>query len=215
MEFAIYGAGGFGREVKGLIHDVHGSTESLRCFVDDHRAEPGAKVQGVPVLGLDEAKARFPAARMVIAVGHTRVRATLAKKAADAGWRFTTLVHPSVIKGYNVEIGEGTIITAQCLMTTDIVIGAHVIFNVACSIGHDSVVEDFVTLAPSCRIAGNVRICRYSFLAQGVATTQGTSEKPIVIGENCTIGLNATITESLEPRTIVTTAHTLVRHKTP
>lgn len=212
MEFVIYGAGGFGREVKGFIQDLCGSTEPLRCFVDD-QAAAGATVQGVPVFRLDDARERFPEARMVIAIGYTRARAALAKKAAEAGWRFATLVHPAVIIGYNVEIGEGTIVTPQSVLTTDVVVGAHVILNGA-TIGHDSVIDDFVTLAPGSRIAGHVRIRQYSFLAQGVTTAQGKPDAPLVIGENCTIGLNVAVTASVEPRSIVTTPAAVVRCKT-
>jgi sugar O-acyltransferase (sialic acid O-acetyltransferase NeuD family) len=215
MEIAIYGAGGFGREVKWLSENIHDSLDesSLVCFVDDNPAVQGTTVQGVPVYGLEEARQRYPAAQMVVAVGYTRLRAQMVEKATAAGWAFARLIHATVQFGENVQIGAGSIVTAGCILTTDIVIGQHVILNLDCTVGHDCVIGDFCTFAPGCHLAGGVHIERFCFFGQGASTMQGTIEEPLVVGENSTVGLNAIVPHSLPARSRVTLPEMVIRSK--
>ena len=57
-----------------------------------------------------------------------------------------------------MEIGEGTIICAGSIITTNVIIGDHVIVNLDCTIGHDDIIRDFATLYPSVNVSGNVII---------------------------------------------------------
>ena len=71
--------------------------------------------------------------------------------------------------GEAVEIGGGTIITAHTSITTNISIGRHVHVNLNCTIGHDTVIEDYVTLSPGVHLSGNVTITMsvYSAMVEG------------------------------------------------
>ena len=78
------------------------------------------------------------------------------EKISNSGVRFATIVDPSVILSKSVSIGEGTIICAGTIATVDISIGKHVIINLDCTLGHDDVIGDFVTICPSVNVSGNV-----------------------------------------------------------
>jgi UDP-3-O-[3-hydroxymyristoyl] glucosamine N-acyltransferase len=56
-------------------------------------------------------------------------------------------------------IGVGTAILQNTIVTTDVVIGDHVLIHYNATISHDAVIENFVTMAPGSLIAGSVRLC--------------------------------------------------------
>ncbi len=91
--------------------------------------------------------------------------------------QFATIVDPSVILSKRVVIGEGTIICAGTIVTVDISIGKHVIINLDCTLGHDDVIEDFVTIYPSVNVSGNVRVGECSEIGTGVQIIQGKKNK--------------------------------------
>ena len=53
----IYGASGFGREAAWLAESCG---KEVMCFIDDDPTKHGQKLNGLPILGLLEAKGRFP-----------------------------------------------------------------------------------------------------------------------------------------------------------
>ena len=102
--------------------------------------------------------------------------------------KFATLVDPSALVSNRVDIGEGSIICAGTIITVDIKIGNHVIINLDCTIGHDDVIEDFVTIYPSVNVSGNVLIGECSELGTGMRIIQGKKVAP-----NTIIGAGAVV----------------------
>ena len=155
-EILVYGAGGFAREVAWLAQRC--STDSHRltvgCFIDDASIPPGKQLNNVPVLSLEEARSRFPNGQVAIAVGKPAIRPMLASRVEQAGLRCATLVHPGVEISEWVDVGEGSIVCAGSIITTNIRIGRQVHINLDCTIGHDAVLGDFTTLAPGVHVSG-------------------------------------------------------------
>lgn len=73
-----------------------------------------------------------------------------------------------VILSKRISIGEGTIIGARTIATVDIKIGKHVIINLDCTLEHDDVIEDFVTIYPSVNLSGNVIVGECCELGTGI-----------------------------------------------
>ncbi len=63
---AIYGAGGFAREVAWLAESCG---QRVLCFVDDNPAHHGRRINDIPVMSLEEAAGRFTGSGMVSAIG--------------------------------------------------------------------------------------------------------------------------------------------------
>ena len=78
----------------------------------------------------------------------------MVEKANDIGLKFCSVIHPSAKMSQYIDVGKGTIITAGNILTTQIKIGNHVIINLDCTIGHDSIIEDYCTILPGCHISG-------------------------------------------------------------
>jgi sugar O-acyltransferase (sialic acid O-acetyltransferase NeuD family) len=186
----IAGAGGFAREVAWLVDDINRAQPAweLVGFVD---REPGAPIRGLPVVGIDGA-AHLGADAAITAVGDARLRRRLVDEIGSLGLPFATLVHPSVDADPSLRLGPGTVVCAGNLLTVDISVGAHVVVNLDCTIGHDAVIGDFVTLSPGCHLSGRTRIGEGSFLGTGVVTVEGRT-----IGHEAIIGAGAVVVKDI------------------
>jgi sugar O-acyltransferase (sialic acid O-acetyltransferase NeuD family) len=198
----VYAAGGFAREVAWLAESCPDAGPVV-AMIDDDPARHGSVVNGVPVLGLAAARAAFPGARMTIAIGSPRHRETMAERAAEAGFAFATLVHPRVECSRWIELGEGVVICAGNILTTNIRIGRQVQINLSCTVGHDVVIGDFATLAPGVNLSGRVHIGARAYIGTNASIINGESDKPLVIGDDAVVGAAACVTRDVPAGTTV------------
>src|SRR6267142_4030920 len=92
---AIYGAGGFARELAWLVEACAATTGlAVECLIDDNPANHAKIVNGIAVMSLSDAASCVPRPLVVGGVGDPRLRAKLMEQAATAGFAFATLVHP-------------------------------------------------------------------------------------------------------------------------
>lgn len=201
----IFGAGGSAREVAWLCSaDRAGAPlHTVAAFVDDAPRLQGTQVNGIPVLSLHEARVRHADASMLVAVGSPRTREEMVERARAAGFGFATAVHPRAEVSPWVEMGEGTVVCAGCIVTTNIRLGRQVQVNIACTISHDAVLEDYVTLAPGVHIAGTVTLGRGAYVGIGASIINGRPGRPLVIGEGAVVGAGAVVTKEVAPGTTV------------
>lgn len=191
----IIGAGGFGREVAwcvGRINDVT-PTWNLKGFIDDNEELWGTQEDEYFVLGGCEYLKEQKDAYTVCAVGNAKARWQIIEKLSSSGVQFATIIDPSVILSKRISIGEGTIICAGTIATVDIKIGKHVIINLDCTLGHDDVIEDYVTIYPSVNISGNVIVGEWSEIGTGVQIIQGKKIK-----SNTIIGAGAVVIKDID-----------------
>lgn len=186
----IIGAGGFGREVAWLVERINNvqPTWNLKGFIDDNESLWGRYEDDYRIIGGCDYLLSLDEVYVVCAVGSARVRKIIIEKLKDSAVKFATVVDPSVILSKRVEIGEGTIICTGTVITVDIKIGKHVIINLDCTIGHDAILEDYVTVYPSVNISGNTHISECSELGTGMQIIQGKK-----IGSNVIVGAGAVV----------------------
>ena len=186
----IIGAGGFGREVAWLVERINNvePTWKLKGFIDDNENLWGTNEGDYPVLGGCDYLKTLGDVYAVCAVGAAKVRKVITEKFKESSVKFATVIDPSVLISEKVEIGKGTIICAGTIITVDIKIGNHVILNLDCTVGHDDILEDFVTVYPSVNISGNVKVGECSELGTGTQIIQGKSIVP-----NTIIGAGAVV----------------------
>ena len=188
----IVGASGFGREVAWLVERINRSqtTWELLGFLDDNTNLHHHTINGYPVLGTVNDAIRYPDAFFVCAIGTANVRRKVIHKLLEINpkAKFGTLVDPSAdISRYN-QIGEGTIICAHSILTVNIHVGRHVIVNLDCTVGHDVVLEDFVTVYPGANISGDVHVGECCELGTGMQILQGKT-----VGSHSTVGIGSVV----------------------
>lgn len=195
---AIYGAGGFAREVAWLLSSVDASEAyEFIGFVEDG-AVGGRQLNGKPVFSWERFSDTHRDSVVAIGVGSPQLREQLATKCSMFGFAFPTLIHDSVAMSDLVEIGTGSIVCCGTILTVNIDIGSHVHINLDCTIGHDVRIGDFATLSPGVHVSGNVHIGRSAFIGTGATIVNGTASAPLIIGDGTVIAAGACVTKSTE-----------------
>lgn len=195
-DLIIFGASGFGREVAWAVERLNKVTPTwnLLGFMDDADDIQGSEINGYKVLGKTADVSNYPDAYFVVAVGASRTREKIVSnmKTVNPSIKFGTVIDPSVEISDLVTIGEGTIICAHTIITVNIEIGAHVIINLDCTIGHDAVLQDFVTLYPSVNVSGITNIGHAVELGTGMQIIQGKT-----VGDYSIVGAGAVVVKDI------------------
>ena len=196
----IFGAGGSGREVAWMAEQCWGSGVELKYLVDQ-REYLSAPVNGVPVELVSDVV--DDGGRFVVALGDARVRRRAVASCMAAGLWPVTLVHPRVEMSAQVELGQGSVICAGSIVTTNVVVCEHVYVNVACTISHDVRLGDYTTLSPGVHISGHVEIGTDVFIGTGANIINGSQGAKLTIGDGAVIAAGACVTKSVGAGTLV------------
>ena len=200
-DLVIFGTGGFAREVHQIVLDQNAERVrwNLLGFLDGNADRHGSSVHELPVLGDETWLARHPAVSVVVAIGATPPKLRVVRAIERTGSaRFVSLVHPRAWIGKGIELGPGCVVCADVLVTTDVRVGRHVILNLACTVGHDATLADYVTVAPGVNISGSVSVGEGCDLGTGSSVIQG-----VRIGHWCVIGAGAVLLHDVAPNVTV------------
>jgi sugar O-acyltransferase (sialic acid O-acetyltransferase NeuD family) len=202
-DIAVYGAGGLGRETALMIEQINAFTPGRWNFIGffDDGKKVNDTVDDYPVLGgIAELKTLKQKLSVVLAIADPSIRKNLAGSIRNPAIDFPVLVHPSVLAGstkFNT-IGQGSIIAAGNILTTQVSIGEFVIVNLSCTIGHDVHIGPYSTLMPGCSISGFVNI------GDSVVLGTRSSVLPLIsIESHATIGAGAVVTKNVASGTTV------------
>lgn len=199
MRFAVFGTGGFGREVAPLVR--HRTNDLV--FVDDREDRP-ATVNGIPVISFsqlisDEHRDR----QVVVAVGEGRTREKIERRALDAGIAIGSIHAPTARVLDGNSIGPGAVLCDHVTITSNVEIGRNFQANIYSYVAHDCVVGNYVTLAPRVSLNGNIRVEDYAYIGTGAMFVQGKDGRPLIVGEGAVVGMGSVVTKPVEPYTLV------------
>lgn len=192
-QICIVGTGGFAREVYCCLEDVYAakglSMDGKVVFsdVDACAQEYVCMGDGKMIEVIKESKLNFGQFIFFIGVGDPKVREKIVNK-YPSDVQYATIIHPSAVISEQVEIGEGSIITAGCIITCNIKIGHHAHLNLHTTIGHDCVIGDFFTTAPAANISGNCVFGNGVYFGTNSCARQGTT-----ICDDVTIGMGGVV----------------------
>ena len=193
-KIAIYGAGGLGREVLSMLKAL--PEWEVIGFYDDGR-RIGDKIGTVRVLGSIDVLLQIKEnSNVVIAIGNPGIKNKLVQQlSANPFISFPILIHPQALiqDQISVKLGEGSIITAGVILTTNIQIGKHVLLNLNCTVGHDVHVGDCSSIMPGSNIAGEVSIGSEVLIGSGANILNG-----IQIGDRSRVGAGAVVTKNVK-----------------
>jgi sugar O-acyltransferase (sialic acid O-acetyltransferase NeuD family) len=198
----IIGSVGFGRELLDVFDACNqdkSQYEVLGFIVQKEYAEAGLIVNDKPVLGDFDWLQKYPEVYVICGVGEPRHKRRLINLAADLNARFCPpVVHPLAYKSRWVEIGDGSVITAGCILTTQIKIGTHVHVNLDCTIGHDVAIHDYATMAPGVHVSGKVTLEEGCYVGTGANIIEKLN-----IGRWSVVGAGSTIVRNVPANTTV------------
>ena len=193
MKKGIIGAGGFGKEIYWSLNPVERINTVF--FVDDEYWDnTDNKILPLSIFESDKYE-------VVIAIADSYHRERIVNNLPKTT-KFFTHIHPSAqIHGEDVEIGDGSIVCAGSIITTNVKIGKHAHINLITTIGHDCVIGDYFTTAPGVQISGNEIIGDRVYFG-----TRSCVKQKLKICNDVVIGMNAGVVKDIvEPGTYVGT----------
>lgn len=177
-DIAIYGAGGFGREIACMINRIneHAPTWNLIGFFDDNPDLKGKMISHyAPCLGgMEELNKYREQLALTIPIGNPSVVKKIYLKIANDNIYFPNLVMTdvSIVDKETFKIGKGNIIQSDCIISCDVEIGDFNVLNGGVVFGHDDKIGSFNTFMPAVRISGEVEIGDECFFGVGSIVLQ-------------------------------------------
>lgn len=191
-DIAIYGAGGFGREVACLLNAINENAAvwNLIGFFDDVKGVGHTNEYGKVLGGIDELNSYPSKICVIFAIGSPHGVANLVNKIFNKNVAFPNIIAPNVrfADDMNLKLGIGNIFSWDCHISCNVRIGDFNIFNGYITVGHDATIGDFNSLMPAVRISGEVHIGNRNFFGVSSVVLQ-----QIKIGDDTVIGANSTI----------------------
>lgn len=162
----------------------------------DLENNPGARrdVAGVPVIGLDDAFATWPAkkAEVIVAHGDNALKLNTAANLAALGYSFFNAVSPHAMVSPLARLGRGCILNAGAVIMPQAALADHVIVHSGAVVEHDCALGDGCNIAPGVSIAGRVRVGRGAYLYTGCSVAPS-----LAIGDHAIVGAGAVVIHSV------------------
>ena len=192
-DIAIFGAGGFGREVACLIKRINEKepTWNFIGFFDDNEALKGTNNEYGKVLGgMNELNAWEKELNIAVGMGSPKAVYAVINKINNDRIDFPNLIDPTVVISdkENYKLGKGNVFAANCIISIAVRVGDFNTFNNNTVLGHDDVIGSFNSFMPNVNISGGVVIGNKNFLG-----VKSTVLQYLKIGNEVTIGGNSLI----------------------
>lgn len=168
-DIAIFGAGGFGREVACLIKRINEKepTWNFIGFFDDNEALKGQPIShfGSCLGNMADLNKWDTPLDVCIAVGNGTIVEKIVDQIKNNNVAFPNIIDPNVTfadeEGFTM--GIGNIIQSGSSFSTDVTIGDFNVMNGDVVLGHDDKVGNYNTFMPGVRISGEVTIGNNNF----------------------------------------------------
>ena len=191
-KIAIYGAGGFGREVACLIRKINEQSPEweLVGFFDDGIKKDTKNEYGLVLGGIDEVNSYPEELAIVISIASPKIVEKIVGNITSSKIYYPNIISPDVIylDRDNVKIGKGNIICSGSLLSCNVNLGNFNILNGFIPIGHDTQIGDFNSFMPAVKISGEVTIGNRNFFGVNSVVLQ-----QIKIGNDTVVGANSLI----------------------
>ena len=197
----IIGAKGFAKEILEILHKKN-ETENL-YFYDDVNDDIQDFLFGKFKVLKSEAEAielfQKTSPEFVIGVGSPKLRRLLFDKFTALGGKCVTIISNNAEVGsFGNIIENGAIITSGTIITNDVTIRKGTMVNLSCTIGHDSVIGEFVEICPNVSISGRCVIEDLVFIGTGA-----TILPDIKIGKNTIVAAGSVVTKDIPENVLV------------
>jgi sugar O-acyltransferase (sialic acid O-acetyltransferase NeuD family) len=196
MECVLYGIG------SSYLAEVLDTLDRLGWTVtayvsNDARASVPSGLSPIVVPGqIQPAWLHQPVVFPLITPGY---RQRLHREALQLGFQsFASVVDPSAVISRRSSLEPGALVNTGVLVGANTHAGRFCVLNRGASVGHDVVLEDFVTLGPGAILCGGCRVRYGAFVGAGAVVNPG-----VTIGANCIVGAGTVVARDVPDRSVV------------
>ena len=191
-DIAIYGFGGFGREIASIIQSINNITPTWNIigFFDDGVAKGTTNRYGEVLGNMEDLNSWSKPLNLVIAIASPTALQKLSSNIENQNICFPNIIAPTVLffdKDTFVS-GQGNVLCHNCRVSCDVELGNFNLLNGAVSLGHDVKLGDFNMMQPETRISGESVVGDVNFFGVRALVLQG-----LKIGDNTRIGASSVI----------------------
>ena len=200
---AIYGTGGFAREVMPILREQCPNDENI-FIVHKKYMHTQNSINGYPLMSYEDfVKISSKDKNVTIAISDTAIRSKVSNQIDNSHIKQQSILSKTSLIMDNVSISDGVIICPFVTLTSNISIGKNFHANIYSYVAHDCIIGENVTFAPSVKCNGNVIIEDNVFIGTGAIIKQGKKDNPIVIGANSIISAGSFVTRNVSKSTTV------------
>jgi len=176
-QIAVFGAGGFGKEVVCVINKINEVKPTWKFigFFDDG-LKIGSQVSHFgKVLG-DTKNLNLWSndLSIVFAIGNPFIIEKIVNRLNNKLLDFPNLIHPEVFFADNISLkmGKGNVVVRGCSFSVDVKVGDFNQFNSLSSLAHDVEVGSYNVFMPLTRVSGEVKIGNFNAFGIGTIILQ-------------------------------------------
>jgi len=195
----IFGTSGFAREIGDIAWEL-----SYKPLYVAQNADELALWNSSDEAIVESEVRKYADIPFAIGIGNQNIRQRLVGLYNDL--TFANLIHPDATFGRAqkdaVLARRGIIVAAGARLTNHIQIGNFVVLDRNSTVGHDCIIDDFVHIAPSACVSGNVQIGARCWIGAGAIINQGDVTAKLIIGNDTVIGSGSVVVRACEPRAV-------------
>lgn len=181
----VIGTGGLAREFTSFF-----ATECIEIVgfsSTNHNEHSAFNLPGVLFKG-DVSPDSVGTDEAVIAIGSAAVKKKISEKLKGLGFKFPSFVHPSSVCLDNANLGEGVVVSPNCVISSNVVLNPFSYINFSCGVGHDSIIGSYVQINPGTQLGGRTVIGDCCLIGSGSTVLQG-----VQIGAGATIASGSVV----------------------
>jgi len=195
---AIYGAGGFGKEVASLINFINKKEKRWRLvgYFDDNNERKGKKFNEFDIIGgIEVLNKIIEPLSIIFSISNPTIVNNILRKIHNLNISFPNIISPDCIflDEQSASLGQGNLIMPQSLISCNVSIGDFNLLNCGVSLGHDSKIGSFNSFMSYSKISGEVCIGDSNYFG---ACSLVLQQK--IIGNKTVIGASSVIMRNTE-----------------
>jgi sugar O-acyltransferase (sialic acid O-acetyltransferase NeuD family) len=190
---AIYGAGGFGKEIACLINLINKNDIiwNIIGYFDDDIYKKGTFFYGFEVIGgIEELNNITEPISIVFSIGNPSIVKNIFERINNINISYPNIISTDCIflDSNTTKLGKGNIIMPQSLISCNVRISDFNLMNCGTSIGHDTMIGSYNSFMSYSKISGEVTIGDSNYFGACSLVLQRKN-----IGNFTTIGANSVV----------------------
>ena len=198
MVLGIYGYGGHGLEVEELARTINFKENRWEkiIFIDD----TPSKVDNQKVFSFETILSTYSESEIefMVGLGEPVLREKIFYKIKVRGYKLARLIHPLAVVAEDVEIKEGTMVSAHAFISVKVHLSENVLVQPMVAIHHECRVGKHSVIGTSVSMGGNSSIGDNSFMGLNSSLKQG-----VTVGNGSVVGMGAVVIKNVADKTTV------------